>query len=153
MIGARALVERVEGGHAWVRLRGHSAGCGRCDKPGGCRSAGIANPFKSKNEVFALPNLVGAEAGDSVRLRMADDAPLWGALLVYGVGVCLLLIGAAIGNAVALDGREDLFALMGGATGLLVSLVLNRMMLRRDSVRRGFQIELMLDSVDRKSVV
>ncbi|NMG74038.1 SoxR reducing system RseC family protein [Aromatoleum diolicum] len=142
MIEASAVVERVEGGRAWVRLRERSGGCGRCDEPGGCRSAGIAYALKSPNEIFSLPNAIGVEAGDAVLLRMHDGAPLRGALLGYGLASSLLVVGAGIGNAVASGGREDLFALMGAGIGLVCSMVFNRLVLRSRAVRGGFEIEM-----------
>lgn len=142
MIEASAIVERVDGGRAWVRLSGRSGGCGRCDEPGGCRSTTLAYALKGPNEVFSLPDLIGVRAGEAVRLRMQDGAPLRGALMGYGLGACLLVVGAACGDALASAGREDLFALVGGVTGLLGALAINRLALRSRRVRGRFNIEM-----------
>lgn len=142
MIDANAVVERVEGDRVWVRLRERSGGCGRCDEPGGCRSTGIAYALKAPNEIFDLPNPIGAEVGDAVLLRMHDGAPLRGALLGYGLTTCFLVIGAAIGDAVAPNGRGDLFALIGAGMGLVCSMVVNRLVLRSRALRGGFEIEM-----------
>lgn len=142
MIDASAIVERVEGDRAWVRLHERSGGCGRCDEPGGCRSTGIAYALKAPKELFKIPNRIGAEVGDSVRLRMHDGAPLRGALLGYGLATCFVVIGAAIGDAAAPAGRGDLLALIGAGMGLVCSMLVNRLALRNGAVRGGFEIEM-----------
>jgi sigma-E factor negative regulatory protein RseC len=142
MIEARAVVDRVEGDLAWVRLSGRAGGCGRCDEPGGCRSTGIAYAVKAPNEVFRVSNVINAGVGEHVSLRIDDGVALRGALLGYGLGACLLLIGAAIGNGLAPGGREDIHALVGAVAGLLAAMALNRLVMRSRAVRGGFHIEM-----------
>ncbi|MCC4117826.1 SoxR reducing system RseC family protein [Aromatoleum toluclasticum] len=139
---AQCVVERVEGGRAWVRLTERAGGCGRCDEPGGCRSTGLAYVLKAPDEVFAVPNSIDVRPGELVRLRMHDGAPLRGALLGYGLSVGLLLIGAALGSALAESATQDLTAAAGGLVGLAVAFGINRALFRSRSVRRGFEIEM-----------
>lgn len=148
MIEARAVVDRVEGELAWVRLSDRVGGCGRCNEPGGCRSTGIAYAIKAPNEVFKVPNVIDAGVGDSVSLRIHDGVALRGALLGYGLGACLLLIGAAIGNGLAPGAREDIYALVGAVTGLLAAMAFNRLVMRSRGVRGGFHIEMTLAGAD-----
>lgn len=143
---AQGIVDRVEGGHAWVRLTERAGGCGRCDEPGGCRSTGIAYALKAPNEVFAVPNFIDVRPGELVRLRMRDGAPLRGALLGYGLSVALLLIGAALGSVLADPGAQDLFTAAGGLAGLAVALGINRAVFRSRTVRHGFEIEMVRGS-------
>jgi len=142
MIEAKAVVTRAESGEAWVRIDDRPGGCGRCDEPGGCRSTGLAYALKAPGKVFRLPNQIGAEAGDTVRLRIDDAAPLRGALLGYGLGVVLLLAGAALGTAWAAEGQGDLFALAGGVGGLVAAVGLNRFVLRSARLRHAFDVEM-----------
>ncbi|MCK0505653.1 SoxR reducing system RseC family protein [Aromatoleum anaerobium] len=142
MIEARAVVTRAESGEAWVRIDDRPGGCGRCDEPGGCRSTGLAYALKAPDKVFRLPNRIGAEAGDAVRIRIDDGAPLRGALLGYGLGVVLLLAGAALGTAFAAEGQGDLFALTGGVGGLVAAVGLNRFALRSTKLRQAFDVEM-----------
>lgn len=143
---AQGVVERVEGGHAWVRLTGRAGGCGRCDEPGGCRSTGLAYALKAPSEVFAVSNSIDVRPGELVRLRLHDGAPLRGALLGYGLSIGLLLIGAALGSALADPGAQDLTAAAGGLGGLAVAFGVNRAVFRSRTVRRAFEIEMVRGS-------
>lgn len=140
---AQGVIDRVQGDRAWVRLIERAGGCGRCDEPGGCHSTGFAYAFKAPNAVFSLPNPIHAGSGELVRLRMRDGAPLRGALMGYGLSVCLLLIGAALGSALAGAGSDDPAAAAGGLAGLAASLAVNRMALRSRALRSGFDIEML----------
>lgn len=142
MIEARAVVTRAESGEAWVRIEDRAGGCGRCDEPGGCRSIGLAYALKAPDKVFRVPNRIGAEAGDAVRLRIDDAAPLRGALLGYGLAVVLLIAGAAVGTGLAAEGQGDLFALTGGVVGLVAAVGLNRFVLRSARLRQAFDVEM-----------
>ncbi|NMF98023.1 SoxR reducing system RseC family protein [Aromatoleum toluolicum] len=142
---AQGVVERVEGAHAWVRLTERAGGCGRCDEPGGCRSTGLAYALKAPNEVFAVSNSIDVRPGEFVRLRLHDGAPLRGALLGYGLSVGLLLVGAALGSALA-DPGTDLIAATGGLAGLAVACGVNRAVFRSRTLRRGFDIEMVRGS-------
>lgn len=144
---AQGVIERLEGDHAWVRLTERAGGCGRCDEPGGCRSTGLAYAFKAPSAVFSIANPIHAEPGESVRLRMREGAPLRAALMGYGLAACLLLIGAAIGSAVADAGSEDLAAAVGGVVGLVMAFAVNRMAFRSRTLRSGFEIEVLRGSV------
>ncbi|CAI09238.1 hypothetical protein, INTERPRO suggestion: probable positive regulator of sigma(E) [Aromatoleum aromaticum EbN1] len=125
-----------------MRIDDRPGGCGRCDEPGGCRSTGLAYALKAPDKVFRLPNRIGAEAGDAVRLRIDDAAPLRGALLGYGLGVVLLIAGAALGTGLAAEGQGDLFALTGGLGGLAAAVGLNRFVLRSSRLREAFDVEM-----------
>lgn len=145
---AQGVVERVDGARAWVRLTERAGGCGRCDEPGGCRSTGLAYALKAPDEVFAVPNPFDVRPGEVVRLRMRDGAPLRGALLGYGLSVGLLLMGAALGSALADPGAQDPSTAVGGLVGLAVALGINRAVFRSRTVRRGFEIEMVRGSAE-----
>lgn len=142
MIEAGAVVERTDGTYAWVRIEARSGGCGRCDEPGGCRSSGIAYAFSAPKTLFRLQNEIGAHVGDAVQLRMTEGAALRGALLSYGLGAALLILGAALGHGMALEAQADLGALAGGGAGLLVAIAVNRIFLRSARFRAGFSIRM-----------
>lgn len=146
MSEAYAVVERVEGARAWVRLTRREGGCGRCDEPGGCRSTGIAYALKAPTELFCVPNGIGARPGEGVMLRMQDGAALKGALMTYGLGACLLLVGAIVGRALAHFGSEDLMAAAGAIAGLLAATAASRMVSRSGGGRNGFRIEMLRDT-------
>jgi sigma-E factor negative regulatory protein RseC len=142
MIQIAAVVERVDGGDAWVRVRNRTSGCGRCDEPGGCRSSGLTYPFKAPTDLFRMRNGVGAKVGDMVNLRVDTRAPLRGALLGYGLAAVFLVVGAALGTLFSPVGSEDLVALFGAVTGLLSAFGLSRWVMQRPGVRGELGVEM-----------
>lgn len=142
MIEASAIVVAVEGDRARVRVSDRPGGCGRCDEPGGCRSAKLAYALGAPKEEFVLPNPVGAMVGDRVVILMRDGSALRGALLSYGLGACLVLAGAALGHVVAAPGQEDGFALGGSVIGLFVTLGINRLLYRSRNWRALFAMDM-----------
>ncbi len=142
MIEAKAVVVKVDAGRAWIRVSDRQDGCGRCDEPGGCRSVKIAYALKPPNEVFSVPDTLGVAVGDRVRVYMHDGAPLLGALTSYGLGACLLLIGAASGHGLAPSGSEDSVALAGAILGLFAAFGLNRALHRSRRWRGALKIQL-----------
>lgn len=143
MIEVRATVLRVAGDRAWVSVRERpGGGCGRCDEPGGCRSAKIAYAFSGPKDDFVVPNTAGAQAGEDIVLRIDDGVPLRGALITYGLGVALLLLGAALGQLLAMDGNADLFALAGAVIGVGLAVWINRALLRSRRWRGHFAMEM-----------
>jgi sigma-E factor negative regulatory protein RseC len=145
MIEARGVVLKVAPGRAWVKVSDRQDGCGRCDEPGGCRSVKIAYAIKPPNEVFSVPDPLGVQVGEKVRVRMDDGAPLRGALASYGVGVILLLGGAIAGHLLAGVGSQDMFALAGGVGGLVVAFAVNRMLYRSRRWRAALRMDLVRD--------
>lgn len=143
MIEVRAVVLRVEGSQAWVRVSERAGGCGRCDEPGGCGSAKISHAFKAPVEAFAIPNAIGARAGEAVRVRIDDGAPLRAALATYGLASALVVAGAAVGATLAAD--VDTGAVVGLAGGLGLALLVNGILLRSRGWRGSLKMTLVRD--------
>lgn len=139
---ARARVLRVEGRQAWLELAETAGGCGRCDEPGGCRSVQIHHAFGLPEKVFSLPVDFPVGPGDRVVISIPDGAPLSAALVAYGLGTVLLLLGAALGSLVAPDGRADLFGVIGGVAGLALAWLINRALPRSRRWRHRLRLEL-----------
>ncbi len=138
---AYARVERIEQGRAWLQLNGNAGGCGRCDEPGGCRSVQLTHAFGSPRDRISLPVTSGIRVGDQVRITIADGVPLRAALLSYGLGVVLLLLGAALGTMLSEAAMADLYALFGALAGLALAFALNRVLARSRRWRMSPQME------------
>lgn len=145
MIEARATVVRVEPGRAWVKVDDRQDGCGRCDQPGGCRSVKLAYSLRPPTDVFSLPDPLGLQPAERVVVRMKESGPLAGALVSYGLGAGLLVVGAAFGHALATPGHEDGFALAGAILGLLAAVGANRVLHRSRRWRGVLAMELVRD--------
>ncbi|THF67177.1 Fis family transcriptional regulator [Pseudothauera nasutitermitis] len=140
MIEARARVLRVDGEQAWLCIDEQAGGCGRCDEPGGCRSVKISTLFRSPQQTFRVRNEIGAQPGDAVRVCMEDGAPLRAALVSYGLGALLAVLGAALGSALV---GGDPATLAGALGGLLAALGLNRMLARSRRWRGGLRMSVL----------
>lgn len=144
---AMAQVVRVETGRAWLRVTDAGGGCGRCDEPGGCRSVQITQVFGLPKADFALPTTLELRAGDKVVISIPDGAPLKAALASYGLGVVLLVAGAALGSMWSAGGSGDLGAALGGLAGLMLAFVLNRLLFRSRGWRAQLRMELAAQAV------
>ncbi|NLF54688.1 MAG: SoxR reducing system RseC family protein [Thauera phenolivorans] len=138
---AFARVQRIDNDRVWLKVLDAGGGCGRCHEPGGCRSVQITQAFGLPRDEFALPRKDGVGVGDRVRIAIADGAPLRAALLSYGLGAALLLIGAAVGAGVT-DGNADLGAGAGALGGLALAVLFNRILPRSRTWRAGLQMEI-----------
>lgn len=125
MIESEAEVLRVENGHAWVRIRPHTP-CGNCDPVTGCKSVAMSRLFSGNSQEYRVLNPLSAQAGDLVRVAVADglllDSALWG----YGLPLGLMLAGAGACFALAPANCVDLATLAGAAAGVAVALLLLR---------------------------
>lgn len=142
MIEARAVVVGVADGHARVKVIDRQEGCGRCDEPGGCRSIKLAYAVRPPASEFSLPDTLGVAVGDEVALQMRDGASLRSAMISYGLGAVLLILGAAAGQWLAPGAASDLYAVGGAVTGLVLAVMLNRVLHRSRRWRGALRIEM-----------
>lgn len=129
MIQVRGTVLQVEDGLVWLRLEDRPGGCGRCDEPGGCRSALLGDVFKGSGDVIRLEDSVGARVGDEVTVSVADGAPLQAALLGYGLPLVSMLAMAGMARIVAPFANPDASVLAGVAAGLCIGGIAGRRLL------------------------
>ncbi|GAB7128367.1 hypothetical protein JCM19000A_28740 [Silvimonas sp. JCM 19000] len=123
MIESEAQVTRRDGQHVWVKIKPHSP-CGNCDPETGCKSVAITRLFGTAQESFRVRNTVDAQAGDFVRIGVADGMLLRSALAAYGVPLFALLIGAAVGHVIEPFGLPDLGAVLGAGLGFVLGFAL-----------------------------
>lgn|SRR5690554_1744886 len=139
MIEARARILTVHNGRARLAVLDRQEGCGRCDEPGGCRSVRIAYALRPPKSEFELPDTLGVKVGDEVVLQMPDGVALRGALASYGLGVLLMIGGAALGNLLV---GGDGAAAVGAAAGLVLAVCIHRALTRSRRWRKSLNIEM-----------
>jgi sigma-E factor negative regulatory protein RseC len=123
MIEEHALVIGVEQDVALLEVVRRSA-CGLCGKTRGCGISLFGRLFGHKNNVFKAENTIHAKPGDNVVVAIEERAVLMSAMVVYGVPLGALLLGAILGNALS-DGtasQADMYAFAGAIAGLLSGL-------------------------------
>ncbi|MGC3964362.1 MAG: SoxR reducing system RseC family protein [Rhodocyclaceae bacterium] len=114
-----AMVTRADARLAIVRVVKTSGGCGRCDEPGGCRSAMLGEVLGPRCGEYAVDNVLAAVPGTRVTLEVPDGAPLRAAVLAYLVPLLLMLCGAALGQWLT---ASDAWAAAGAMAALALSL-------------------------------
>lgn len=115
-------VEAIEGDSAWV-LADRMGGCGGCSEKGGCGHAalmGEAPPMRLK-----IANRLDAQAGEWVVLGVTSGSLLGSLMLAYGLPLGGFLAGALAGSAFG-----SVAAMLGGAVGLGLMLLLCRRIFR-----------------------
>lgn len=134
MLETRAIVVQVKGSHALVQAN-QGNGCEQCNGKG-CGSGKLAQMFCSKPRQFEVDNPIDARVSDEVIVSVADGAVLQGIGLVYLLPLMLLLAGAALGSAWAMQpAQRDVYAGIGALTGLLLGFVAARWLAARRSLR------------------
>ena len=118
MAQCNARVLSTDADHVWVEVAPRDVGCGNCDQPGGCHSGFFSKDKKTRR--YRVANLIDAEVGEEVQLVTVEHSLLKVSMLVYGGPTLLLMVGAAIGQA--LEG--NLWAVIGGVAGLISGVVL-----------------------------
>lgn len=135
MIEEHARVVAVQGDTALLQTQRQSS-CGSCEVKSGCGTSVLAGIFGQKMTQLKVQNTLNARPGDEVVLGMEEHALVTGSLLVYGVPLLMLLLGALMGEAMAsqLGMGAELLPVVAGATGFVLAFLLVRGVLRRTAV-------------------
>lgn len=130
----QGLVKEVKGERAILRVQG-GEGCSRCSSGGVCYAMG------DREMQVDVANRLNARVGDVVEFSSPSAWALRMSVLVYGVPILLLLLGAFGGSLWAEPRGWDpsLASLLGGILGLGVSFALLWVLGR--GRRRGVQRE------------
>lgn len=142
MIEEQATVTAVHGALAEVVTLRRSA-CGSCNAKGGCGTSLLATWFPQRTLRFRLANVIGANPGDTVLLGLDEGFLQRGSLLLYGLPLVGLLLGAVGGEWVfkTQGYPPELGAVSSGLLGLIAALMAvrhfsqNRAQGGRDDVR------------------
>lgn len=123
MIEEHALVVGVEQDVALLEVVRRSA-CGLCGKTRGCGISLFGRLFGHKNNVFKAENTIHAKPGDNVVVAIEEQAVLMSAMVIYGVPLGALLLGAILGNTLSYGtaSQADMYAFAGAVAGLLLGL-------------------------------
>ena len=151
MIEERAQVVAVEGDNAWLQTQRQSS-CGSCEVKSGCGTSVLAGVVGQKISRLKVANTLHAKVGDEVMLGMTEHALVTGSLLIYGVPLLMLLLGALAGELVAdqLGMDAELMPMMGAVVGFALAIVVVRVVLRTGAT--GLQMTpVMLHLLSRSS--
>ena len=135
MIEEHARVVAVQGDTALLQTQRQSS-CGSCEVKSGCGTSVLAGIVGQKMTQLKVQNTLNARPGDEVVLGMEEHALVTGSLLVYGVPLIMLLLGALMGEVMASQWgmNAELLSVVAGATGFVLAFLLVRGVLRRTAV-------------------
>ncbi|MEQ1526292.1 MAG: SoxR reducing system RseC family protein [Gallionella sp.] len=126
MLETRATVIKLEGQHAMVESDNVSS-CKQCQGKG-CGSSKLGQLFCASPRLFKVENSIQAKVGDEVVVAIGEGIVLRGIALAYLLPLLLLLVGAALGSALAVSraAGQDGYAVAGALIGLMIGLVAAR---------------------------
>jgi len=110
----RAQIVQTEGNTAWVKIADPSRDCGDCQ---GCIR--LTPKQKAEDQLYHLPNPIGAEAGDWVIIDQPTRELYRAVAVLYGLPLLGLLLGYAVGYHFL---GADAPAGLGAMAGLLLSI-------------------------------
>jgi sigma-E factor negative regulatory protein RseC len=123
MLETRAIIVLTEGKYAQVQVS-QTDGCDQCNGKG-CGTGKLSQLFCSKPRQFQVDNPINASIGDQVIISVAEGAVLRGIGLVYLLPLILLLMGAVIGNSLAVQAEQrDSYSAVCALLGLVAGFVI-----------------------------
>lgn len=126
MIQETAVVIRIDQDVAHLEIIRNKP-CGLCGQTRGCGISIWGRLFGHRPNIFKAQNTVNAQVDQVVVVGVEEDALLWSSFAVYGIPLVLLIVGAALGNAMFAD---DLHADRNTALGATIGLFLGYVWLK-----------------------
>lgn len=123
MITETGRVVAVKDGKAWVQTIRASA-CESCSARGGCGQRVLAGASSGRANQVLVSNHLNARVGDEVTVAIEESALLSASVLVYGLPLLLLVLGAVAGQH-WLPG-PDAGAIAGAVAGLVAGFAIAR---------------------------
>jgi sigma-E factor negative regulatory protein RseC len=127
MIEQEARVRAVDGDIAEVVVMRQST-CGGCQAKSGCGTALVGDLFPNREMALRLANTQQARTGDRVLVGLPEATLQVAALLLYGLPLLALLVGAMAGQWLAetSNSAAEPGAILGGLFGLMAGLMAAR---------------------------
>lgn len=118
MIEQEAKVVTADADHVTISILQQSA-CGSCAAKSGCGTSVVSRLFPQRQQTLRLPNAIGAKAGNRVMIGLPEAGLQRASLILYGLPLFGLLLGAALGDSV---GGSEPMAIIGGLFGIVIGL-------------------------------
>ena len=129
MIEESAIVVGLEQNAAMLEIVRRNP-CGLCGQTRGCGISLWGRLFGHRRNIFKAINQINAKVGDNVIVGVEEQALLVSSLMVYGIPLIGMLVGALlVGGIFAGDfnsanpGHADLYAVIGAVAGLVIGLL------------------------------
>ncbi len=125
-----ARVIKVEGTTTKVQLEVNSA-CGDCG------SSGFCHPASGSKPLVEVTNEIHASEGDIISLEVAPTSRISSSLIVFGLPILMLGVGALTGNLLGAASEDSAVvgAIAGLASGLLLVRIINSLAKSSTNIR------------------
>lgn len=133
MLETSATVVQVEGQLTLVKP--DQSGCEQCQGKG-CGASKLSQLFCRTTRQFQVENSIHANVGDKVIVSIGDGEILKGVGLIYALPLLLLIVGAILGDTLAIAQR-DLYSAVGAVTGLAAGFIIIKLTLLRHGRNRN----------------
>lgn len=123
MIEQEARVAAIEGDEALVVIARQTS-CSGCQAKSGCGTSLVSDMFPSRQMTVRLSNSQQARVGDRVVVGLPESGLQLASLLLYGVPLLSLLVGAIGTQSLAdsLGWGAEPAAIIGGLSGMALGL-------------------------------
>ena len=131
MVEAQGLVVKVEEDFAWVETEIKS-GCNHCSAKSGCGTGILSGVLGKRRPQLRVQNSLDVKLGESVVVAVEENGIVTGSLLLYLLPLLLMMVLAAIGDAVS----GELWAILLGLVGLVSGFWIARVVTKGAAVAR-----------------
>jgi sigma-E factor negative regulatory protein RseC len=117
MLEETGRVIKAEKGELWIETQPRSA-CSHCGTDS-CTTSVVAKLFNAKRTALRLPDTLGAQPGQRVRIGIPDRVLAAASLRAYLAPLALMILAVALGSALELgEVLQSLLAIAGLIGGL-----------------------------------
>ncbi|NOR52075.1 MAG: transcriptional regulator [Gammaproteobacteria bacterium] len=125
MVEAQGQIVRVEGDFVWVETEIKS-GCNHCSAKSGCGTGILSGVLAKRRPQLRVQNNLSAKIGEAVVVAVEESGVVTGSLLLYLLPLFLMILGAAIGDALSGEGWAIILAVSGLVSGLLIAKIVTK---------------------------
>lgn len=124
MVEAQGQVVKLDDDFIWVETEIKS-GCNQCSAKSGCGTGVLSVVLGKRRPQLRVKNSLDVKVGEAVIVAVEDNGIVTGSLLLYLLPLFMMILGAAIGDAVSGEGWAIILAVVGLVSGFLVARILS----------------------------
>ena len=125
MVEASGQIVKIDGDFVWVETEIKS-GCNQCSAKSGCGTGILSGVLGRRRPQLRVPNSLGAKVGEAVVVAVEERGVVTGSLLLYLLPLFMMILGAAIGDALSGEGWAIILAALGLLSGFWIAKVLTK---------------------------
>ncbi|MDH3355415.1 MAG: SoxR reducing system RseC family protein [Chromatiales bacterium] len=120
MVEAQGHVVKVGEKTVWVETQIKS-GCNHCSAKSGCGTGILSSVLGKRRPQVQVENSLDVKLGESVIVAVEEEGIVAGSLLLYLLPLFMMMVLAAVGDALSGEGWAIILAMLGLVSGLLIA--------------------------------